>query len=1370
MTFKFRKLRRGWDDLLGEMLNPEPKQRPDWKDLWHRGCKILGEKNHPMVSKTIWLGGEDHQTQTFFKERLFKAEEQPQAIALQAFPGREKIARVAPFTRFAEKEGFLVFHVWVGGRENRQFKMVNDVIHLLKNGVVRHLDRPDIERELEPISEFLSTEELMVHWRGLLDRIMKLLIPDHCKGIVLLIEDIQHLDPASMTAVMNFSSWLAHVPFLLVITGHTFAHPHFRNLADSLSFKWHFLHPEPLSEKRLSGLVWKAEESGALEREKQILKDVNQEEILFFFRLGQPSDFRQYLNLIWEFLRPKEKLVLKVLSCSERPLSKGDMESAFAMVRLGGPLKQLSRLKFVGVSEASEFSVKIPAMLSFCLEKITESDLNLIRSKLLKHEQALGKPDPVQLAYLSGALNCDGGQDQYLKPLRELVFGQFELGYLWRLSRVYKQTKMSVFSDFSMLADILRGTAVDPAPFRGRPDLADLVKASLLAHKGAYHLAAKAYFSAAIKQNTPLGIKAYCLLMAAENGTLAEDRPTLNKTWRKFFGLELSSISTEVHHEWLVRFASAALKLDVTLPELNKALEHVAAPLRDWLRVNELWLEDRFKAALKAMNGALDRVKRHYDLNWKGTSFKLYGNLLYRNYLPEEAIRAYLAAEDCFIQTANLAELDNIRFNLATTENLAGRFISSRINFEPLYQQAQKSEDDDYQCQILYNLMVCSLFQNDLERFDREFATHAKLAKRTKSREERVKGLALWLHGALGRNKETVREAMCELRALLSDFQPNPLLTVEAEAGLRFGGFVLGERPDRSEFETSELASWRHRFLDYFSGQKSLALYPLLEKPGSGFFGAFHLFILKSAVEAGMIPEDALTQSVAAHFEKQIRANGSHYRGFLRKHFSHLRNLGDVPRRDWERALRLFEAIQWRVVESNALIKQLLRDLDKIWSFDRWGACSFETDRWVPLEFEGHAVLTDEIAQHLSQLNMQKWAGPLVTTMLDPKSQSPKSLLILPITFDRHCPRLVWFIHDRAAAHDLGSHYEPLFRFYGKIFEFAWYKTVQNRPEPATPTGSAIDSQSYEPFHGIVGKSTRLRQALRKIQKYAPSDLNIYIWGESGTGKELAAFALHKESLRNTKPFRAINCSHFSEQLVESALFGHVRGAFTGATGDHVGLLEQVNGGTLFIDEVGDINGKVQSLLLRVLQEGEFSRVGENRVRKVDIRFVSATNKDIHSLIDTREFREDLYFRLVGEEINLPPLRDRFEDLPILAAHFVKKYEPDRSVCFTKDFFATMRSYDWPGNIRELENYVRKTLIDEPRCYRFTALQCPPFQRQRNQVSPENETLGVLELQFRMKLVKSRLEQLGGNRTRTAESLGITRQALLKLMKKFHIN
>jgi two-component system response regulator AtoC len=233
-------------------------------------------------------------------------------------------------------------------------------------------------------------------------------------------------------------------------------------------------------------------------------------------------------------------------------------------------------------------------------------------------------------------------------------------------------------------------------------------------------------------------------------------------------------------------------------------------------------------------------------------------------------------------------------------------------------------------------------------------------------------------------------------------------------------------------------------------------------------------------------------------------------------------------------------------------------------------------------------------------------------------------------------------------------------------------------------------------FENIIAKSSKMQRVIEVIKVVAKSNATVLITGESGTGKELVARAIHSQSHRRNKPFVAVSCAALPESLLESELFGHEKGAFTGAYAQKKGKFEFANGGTLFLDEVGEMSANIQVHLLRVLEEKEFTRVGGNEPIKVDVRVLSATNKDLRKAIEKQEFREDLYYRLNVVNIELPPLRERREDVPLLAEHFLHKFamENQKEITgFSPKAMELVLDYDWPGNVRELENAIERAII-----------------------------------------------------------------------------
>ena len=243
---------------------------------------------------------------------------------------------------------------------------------------------------------------------------------------------------------------------------------------------------------------------------------------------------------------------------------------------------------------------------------------------------------------------------------------------------------------------------------------------------------------------------------------------------------------------------------------------------------------------------------------------------------------------------------------------------------------------------------------------------------------------------------------------------------------------------------------------------------------------------------------------------------------------------------------------------------------------------------------------------------------------------------------------------------------------------------------------SANQDRNPPRFEQIIGSSTALESVLEQVEQVAPTDSTVLIQGETGTGKELIARAIHNLSARCGRPFTKLNCAAIPFDLLESELFGHEKGAFTGAIAQKVGRFELADKGTLFLDEVGDIPAALQPKLLRVLQEQEFERLGGTRTHRVDVRLVAATNRNLVDMVKRNEFRSDLYYRLNVFPIPLPPLRDRREDIPALVAHFVEIYarRMDKQIeHISPETMSTLVSYQWPGNIRELQNFIERSVI-----------------------------------------------------------------------------
>ena len=342
--------------------------------------------------------------------------------------------------------------------------------------------------------------------------------------------------------------------------------------------------------------------------------------------------------------------------------------------------------------------------------------------------------------------------------------------------------------------------------------------------------------------------------------------------------------------------------------------------------------------------------------------------------------------------------------------------------------------------------------------------------------------------------------------------------------------------------------------------------------------------------------------------------------------------------------------------------------------------------------------------------------------------------------------------------------------------------TEINRPLPGDPIAPEIES-----YAGIIGGSEPMRSLFRMLERIKNSEATVLVLGENGTGKELVAKAIHAGSRRAKAAFVATNCSAFNDNLLESELFGHRRGAFTGAVVDKPGLFQVADNGTFFMDEVGDMSPALQVKLLRVLQEGVFMPVGGTETKKVDVRIITATNRDLSQMVKDGRFREDLYYRLHVVSLKVPPLRERKDDIERLVAHFLGRLgERDgRTKMLTHRALAQLHEHDWPGNVRELENEMERvwvlsgdeTVMDEdllsPSVRRrrpILSQAAPPPPAAIAASAPTSSTLPEAVEALERRMIGDGLREHRGNKTKTAKALGISRRNLIRKVQGYGLD
>ncbi len=311
------------------------------------------------------------------------------------------------------------------------------------------------------------------------------------------------------------------------------------------------------------------------------------------------------------------------------------------------------------------------------------------------------------------------------------------------------------------------------------------------------------------------------------------------------------------------------------------------------------------------------------------------------------------------------------------------------------------------------------------------------------------------------------------------------------------------------------------------------------------------------------------------------------------------------------------------------------------------------------------------------------------------------------------------------------------------------------------------DMGERQQFYNIIGKGEKMQKIYSLLEELADVQTTVLITGESGTGKELAAEAMHYKGVRSNKPLVKVNCSALTETLLESELFGHVKGAFTGAIKDKIGRFQRADGGTIFLDEIGDISPNIQSRLLRVLQEMEFEQVGDSTPVKVDVRVVAGTNQNLKEKVRLGKFREDLYYRLKVMEITMPPLRERREDIPILVDYFIEKFNKKLNkhiINISADVLETFMSYPWPGNVRELEHALEHAFI---LCHQptITIEHLPPdfIEFSEEQISPLKESADEAQV------ILQALEKAGWNKSKAARLLGLNVRTIYRKIEKYNL-
>lgn len=442
------------------------------------------------------------------------------------------------------------------------------------------------------------------------------------------------------------------------------------------------------------------------------------------------------------------------------------------------------------------------------------------------------------------------------------------------------------------------------------------------------------------------------------------------------------------------------------------------------------------------------------------------------------------------------------------------------------------------------------------------------------------------------------------------------------------------------------------------------------------------------------------------------------------------------------------KALDWVVEAINAERAVFARYMNESGIFEIISARNIKKESIKDLTKFSSGVLNQVVSKKHSILYHDVQSDPHVSQFESIKVQQIKSVMGVPIFFGEQ----IWGVilaDCKKNRSEFNKDSLGFMQFLSGLLSLALDRILRIEQLKTKTSALKNELEQIKPVPDMIGQSKAIKKLAVLIHKVADTNATVLITGESGTGKDLAAQAIHKLSNRRDHPFLAQFCGSIPDSLLESELFGYKKGAFTGAVTDKTGLFETANHGTFFLDEIADISSALQAKLLRVIQHQEIIRLGDSTPRKIDVRIITATNKDLEKLVEEGSFREDLFYRLNVFPIHIPPLRERMEDLALLAQHFITKFSTDKHI-LTSEALKKLQSFSWPGNIRQLENTIQRSLI---------LVEGPKILAEHIVLEKQNESIGVhtktlKEIENAILIKRLALNQ--GHKLNTAKSLGVS--------------
>ncbi|PIE02013.1 MAG: hypothetical protein CSA81_09135 [Acidobacteria bacterium] len=1264
------------------------------------------------------------------------------ATLFQTGPGREGLLWRNRTLEWAKEQNYLLLHLWHEEPMTSPFQSINCLIDLIRGDFLKELGFVDQFQSLPHLSNWQTNEEIESYWKPLVGELKRALFGNIYTGVVIFIENFHFVDHDSIGAFSLLINWLKDQKIIFVASISSFLHKNVKKMVNNTPLAFQLIKPAALTLEDFEYLT------DAFQGQKKYYLSLYQKtqgnQSLLLNELSSKGKGGQFLEDFWRQLTPACQRLFSLLSCSFFPMALSDIEEFIP--RSEFPEQEtLDKMGFIERDSIHGLFIKIPMVRQFCLDRLPEDTRLQIWKRILQLESTGGFQK-----YCVSALTGETDQSLFSHAVNDVLSKSWDLWYyatipLGQGKDSSYQNRNHITKSFTMIGNMMQGIPVERSLPAELNFFVPYNKGIRALNKGLFDHALKHFVKASSQRKIPVLLKAACLVKALYCHSMLPNRTGSSILIRKYTELNWPDGSQSVRHA----LSACVLALGI---ENDRLKQITAGRLKHWPMAQEAWRKHDFNSCLLHAERVIQNQSRWFGYREWGNVYKLYGNALFRNNHPHMAARAYQKARMYFRKCHDEHDLWSVSFNLASTEKLAGNMSRARELFTELLQVYRSKEDTISEAQVVFNLMELALLQGREEAIHDLYLHHQRLTRQLGDPVERARGCIVYLFKSLRLGRRAVKSAYDELNELLSRETMDEVLVHEANIALRIAAVRLNI-PCEANRSVGNYTQWRHQFLDYLVGESSLSIHQIFKSHERGFFKGLQVQLLVDAVMKGYLS----ISSIPPFFMEEIRRYSAKAKSLHYSMISAKANFSTHQANSVRRVLDLFKCSLTEEMNGQFLDKVLV-EFKLIWNFCRWGLL-FSQRKLPKLSNE---KLPEYLVKQIKELIKDEGdMEPFVKTWFTTRGRVCE-YLFMPIE-----GAILWFEKMDEQRYKLVESHLLLFKeTFSQLFN-QWNQ--KESPGPSRPVVEEIEPWPRDYMVGNCGAMTKLKN---QILKYGKSDLAVHISGESGTGKELAARMLHDVSERNSSPFRAVNCCDFTENLIQSELFGHVKGAFTGAEKDRIGIVEHINGGTLFLDEIGDLTPYVQSMLLRFIQTKTFSRAGENKLRKVDIRLVTATNKSLKKLVKEGVFRQDLFFRVAESEIVMPPLRERGSDIKLLANHFLQQNTTDNEVKFTSSFYAQLQTHSWPGNVRELESFVKRTLAFNPDKTVIEADDMPDFIQLSSESEERTaylETLEEYEAKVRKQFLIERLARFDGNRTKAAESMGISRQQLIRLIKKFSI-